>query len=688
MVTYDVDGAVVTNCVVEFIGSSFANSTTVTNVGTGGSAYNGTGVAADFNTAPTGAKDWVFSGATDKIAVPHGASINNLTTITWEIGFYVSSLNSATNILTGKMNNVAYSSTIAGPTIYVTSAGALGFERDQDGSNYRAYFTNTGVITAGHYYFLQVTWDCTGYAAGPTVSLSVDGAAPTTIAAYDSSGGTVTSWVDDSSDNLAIGNTPYADRPIPITLYVYRLHNVLVSPTDLTTNFNASIWRLVTPSSNSSTWNQDTVPNMAMAVLRPTVATAHNIVAHDVDEAIVTYCVCEFLGASFPTPDSEEPRVITDYVGGVVGAAYKNDYGTNPISGAQQWAFSGASDVISASAGTLDNLDYITLELAFDLKALPSAPAMLVCKMGDAAWPTNDAIGWEVYIDQYGRLTIKRDQYGWVYNAYYTASSTLGAGRNYFLQITWDCVGYANAPVVYLSEDGAAPTVMSLTASPSGTVTAWADDSGTPLAVGNDAFGDASADITLYLLRLHNRILTATTTDGTLTGGDLFTNFTQSVWRYTTTAPVFFVNSDVVLTKVQATDLAFSLYKLTGQKRPMNTQTDSITWYAIKNGHRIITHSTSDFSVVLVPSTDAPATDCTIATSFVVHLTAAEVLFLASQNEVMTHYAELTTGGHTFASTSGGLAVTIPPVPIPPPQIALTGVMRDVAINLRGSGLN
>ena len=410
------------------------------------------------------------------------------------------------------------------------------------------------------------------------------------------------------------------------------------------------------------------------------------MVAYDVDKAVVADCVFELLGASFPAPGSAQPLVITDPIGNIVGTTYKNGYGTNKVSGAQQWTFNGASDVIFASSDTLDNLDYITLEMAFNVNTYPTAPAMLACKIGNAAWPSNDAVGWEVFLDQYGRINIKRDQNGWTYNHYVTDGSTIDAGHSYFAQITWDCSGYSNAPVLYLSTDGAAPTVISLTADLSGTVTAWADDSGTALAVGNDRFGDANTHITLYLLRLHDQLLSATTTEGVLTGGDLFTNFTQSVWRYTTTAPVFNVKSDVVLTKVQATDLSFSLYKLTGQLRPMNTNTDSITWYALKDGSPIITHSTSDFSVALIPSVVMPATDATVAFSFVVHLTAAEVLFLASQIGV-THYAELTTGGGTVALTKGTLAVAITSV-LPPPQIALTGVMRDATIDLRGSGLN
>ena len=95
-VVYDVDGAIVTNCVVEFVATSFSNSTSVVNAISGGSAYNGTGTAADYGLAQSGSQRWKFSGSTDGITVPHGASIDNFcggNTVTCELGFYVNSIN-------------------------------------------------------------------------------------------------------------------------------------------------------------------------------------------------------------------------------------------------------------------------------------------------------------------------------------------------------------------------------------------------------------------------------------------------------------------------------------------------------------------------------------------------------------------------------------------------------------------
>ena len=260
MVTYDVDGAVVTNCVVEVIGASFASSTTVTNAGTGGATYNGTAAnAADFGNGKSGAQDWAFSGASDKITIPHGASVDNFSVGTWEIGFYLS--NAATGSLQAIVDKGMDS---LGFSIYIGGGGNLYIERDQTASIYRLY-NNSSTFASGHYYFLQVTWDCTGYTNAPVVKLSTDGGAPVTLTMSNGSSGTVTAFANDSAIPVTLGNSAANAYHESATIFFYRYHNVLVATGDLTTNFNASVWRL------ASTWQQRTVPNVALATVLPTI---------------------------------------------------------------------------------------------------------------------------------------------------------------------------------------------------------------------------------------------------------------------------------------------------------------------------------------------------------------------------------------------------------------------------------
>ena len=225
MVSYDVDGAIVTNCVVEFIGPSFPvpTSTAIDNIGTGGATYDGTAADNDYLLAQSGAQTFKMSDATDIISVPHGASIDNFVTATWEIGFYLNAVSGTHNMyLVGKVNSSNY-----GFRIYLDyTDGSIIIWRDGSTSVYRAYGSGTGLFSAGHRYYVAVTWDCTGYASAPVVYISTDGGAPSSKTMYHISSGTVTAWLTDATGNMSLANRATdSARATDLTLYFYRYHS-------------------------------------------------------------------------------------------------------------------------------------------------------------------------------------------------------------------------------------------------------------------------------------------------------------------------------------------------------------------------------------------------------------------------------------------------------------------------------
>ncbi len=263
MVTYDVDGAIITNAPVVFIGTSFPTTgTALVNAGTGSTTYNGTANANRHVTAKSGCDAWKTTATSDYISVPHGAAIDNFTYLTIEIGFYLDSIPSQNTMLVSKDASGG-----CGWSLYMKSTGILSLWRDDGTCTYWRDYT-IPALTAGHYYYVQVTWDCSGYTNAPIFKLSTDGAARTTPSVTNASSGTTTAWYSDSSNNLYIGNYTSASDCPTYTLDFVRIHTVIVADADLTTNFNASVWRL------SSSFQERTVPNVAAATTAQTLGSA------------------------------------------------------------------------------------------------------------------------------------------------------------------------------------------------------------------------------------------------------------------------------------------------------------------------------------------------------------------------------------------------------------------------------
>ena len=275
---YDVDGAIITHCPVDFIGSSFpTNGTIIVNAGTAGLDYNGSATSNRYTTGPGGGTGWDFLDTTERIATITGLPINNFTTASWEIGFYINSLpSSGQSMLFTKLNG-----NDMGFWVNLDLNGLLYIRKDQT-SGYAAYNSSTDIFAAGHYYLLQISWDVTDPTNYPIVHLSTDGAELQSVSLVDiSEMKGQYEFVNDDEFGIQIDNRVGSSNATLYTLYYFRWHDRILTQAEFNTNYNASIWRLrggvaiTTTTLGASTTNVagTTITKPSIDVSVPTLST-------------------------------------------------------------------------------------------------------------------------------------------------------------------------------------------------------------------------------------------------------------------------------------------------------------------------------------------------------------------------------------------------------------------------------
>jgi hypothetical protein len=219
--------AVGTNCQVKY--STWPpTGVTITNEGVAGAGYNGAAADNDYLLQPSDATSFVYDNTTDVVIIPAGAAINNPTTTTWEFVINISSLAVANDLLTKY-----------GFFVSVDTAGKIQMRRYDDGAvAYRLWYSAAGTIATGTNYHIQITWDMTGVAATPI--LYVNNVVTALTAAHS---GVTDAWVNDSAHNAYLGSREALDQPLVGTIYTFRWHNVILTPSQLTTNYYADYWR-------------------------------------------------------------------------------------------------------------------------------------------------------------------------------------------------------------------------------------------------------------------------------------------------------------------------------------------------------------------------------------------------------------------------------------------------------------
>jgi hypothetical protein len=244
---YDDDGVDITACGVEYVGDSFpVSGTTITNVGTAGSAYNATAAGVNcYDVAPSGAQMWTPVSSTNMLEIVSGAYVDNLDELTMEFAIRYNGYNgvNGNSALWAKAQTYQAWTILIGDT---TPAGntVIHVTRGTESSGTEHWETTNSVgMVVGNYYLIQISWACSSGAWGnaPVVHVN-DVNYPMTHAAS----GTGT-WAMDygatSSNNACLGNTISYDKYSPNSLLLFRLHSIALSPEQLTANYNASKWR-------------------------------------------------------------------------------------------------------------------------------------------------------------------------------------------------------------------------------------------------------------------------------------------------------------------------------------------------------------------------------------------------------------------------------------------------------------
>ena len=255
----DVDGAIVTNCQVEFI--SFPNTSTITNIGQAGAAYDGVISGGTVGTTSSGAPCLHFAGyptsPTDCVTIPHGPAIDNHGAITIEMIVYYKTApsdNTWPGLWDKSPGDTSMHSLGIGndsPPDIVTNV--LDFDTHMyngDGDITRLELDSAeDSFLPSRYHFIQLTYD----RSDPTNSESyavvrVNGSDPITLTDWGgwSNGGPAT-IIDDSGVDITLLNhginTSINNYGFCGDLILYRQHNVILTDEEQEINYLASRWR-------------------------------------------------------------------------------------------------------------------------------------------------------------------------------------------------------------------------------------------------------------------------------------------------------------------------------------------------------------------------------------------------------------------------------------------------------------
>lgn len=460
-----------------------ANSTTWTNQGTGGSSYNATASTTSlYHVQSNGYPYWGDIGQANYVCIPAGATTNNQSTVSWEIGFHFTGT-------TARSFQKIWDKAVGGYMVYLNTSApggtTLTLSRSTTGGTTQNWYEPTNTrFTPGNDYYIQIAWTAgtnPASAPHPTIYIGVNGTAPVLQTTYDDTGpaqGGTGSWYNDSVGTANIGNysantsCPYSSQDYWLNgrIYVFRQYN-----TNEATYF-----------SSGGSWNTDKA--------RWSASTP---------QTSVLYLGNAPGSSSFPTTGT----TITNK--GSSGSSYNGTAhaNTSPVRYATlgaytQWVFSGVADTLTIPSGTYtDNLSSVTFEFGIYYigSGSGSNAGMLFFKEsveGIFYALIEDTTG----IIEIGRTCTDASDDKWRFQTY------LAGGHWYDIEITWDMGSApANRPHVYVNNS----ELVGYSNSSVGTA-AWSSDSSYPIYIGNESALDQNLNVHIASFRLYNYIDAAT----------------------------------------------------------------------------------------------------------------------------------------------------------------------------------
>lgn len=483
------------------------NSSTWTNAGTLGSGFNATKVGTNrYGTDTNGYPYWGNLTTSDAVCVPAGSGHDNLTNVSFEIGFYYTS--EAAQRFGGRLYDKAY----GGFSLYIDKTyDYLTVSRATTGGSHQNwYIPTTTNIAPGHFYYIQISWAAgsnPATAPDPTIYISVDGGTPTlqVKANYDNSGGNKNgtgSWFNDSVGPADLGNLssstcaiPESGYNLPGKLYVFRMFN---TAEDFSSGGDYYVDNHLTSETVQAYIEYAAFPNS------PSL-NVNNTGKQYVDSTWIS--LPGYQATASPT---NRKAALGTYT---------------------QWVFSGSSDKITVpSDSVIENVDNFTLEFGFYYNAYTGSEARLFAK---------DGVNGQFYVgidETHDWLVVSRGTTGSPYqDTYHTPENSLTPGVWYEVQITWafGTGPTGSGPHVYINND------VSVTSYDSVGTGNWDNDSGEPLVIGNESSSDLNLNGSLAIFRWYNYIVETAT---------LQTNYTEDSARWTTEYEIKYSNEAIPIT--------------------------------------------------------------------------------------------------------------------------------------------
>jgi hypothetical protein len=490
-----------------------ANPLTIVNTGSGSTTFNGTAVDNDYALLPSGATSFHFDTNADYVSIPAGLPLSGPHTL--EVYLTPEAIAAAPDVFF----TANYGISLAGDHyIYI-------WRSDASATNFAVFVSDNPVVYDGVPVYIQLTWD----APENTPLLRVNGVSE----AVTNTGSALTTWYNADATTSRFGVRPDASQWLIGTVYLWRFHSEVLTPTELTAQYNADKLR----------------------VMR----------AYNADGTIKG--VVQYRGVTGTTdwPATNGGATVTN--SGTAGSAYNatmsdQDNGLTLSSGATGYNSTDSTDVITIPAGAAVKMaaNQVTIEAIINFAALPSVGTgwtNIFSKLssslrGTPFWFCITSTGAiEVGIYDTTITNVK---------AYNTADATIAINTWYNIQVTWDLSGaVTTAPTIYVNN-----VSQSLTAAGAGTT--FYNDSAVAGVVG---YGVTTAPNTydylqgeMILLRVHQELLTPT---------ELSAQYTADTWRYlaandawtetvtptcTTTVPVFVHNVNVTETIIPSATTA------------------------------------------------------------------------------------------------------------------------------------
>jgi hypothetical protein len=233
------------NCVVEFayyspsLNSFPATGTTLQNLATTGSAYNGAAYQNDIATMASGAQYWNMLGnASEQVIVTDGTAIQNLRNVTFEI---LMQYGNATSVYPF-CKPTSLSSYGIEPTVTATYTNIS--HRCSTGS---VTWQQTGLtFSVGSWYHMQYSWAMgTQGSASAYPIIGVNGTYYTNgssgFTEYTTTGNGY-AYDTDNGYNLDVGGQVGSNATVEFM--VFRLHSAALTQAQMLQNYNADAWRM------------------------------------------------------------------------------------------------------------------------------------------------------------------------------------------------------------------------------------------------------------------------------------------------------------------------------------------------------------------------------------------------------------------------------------------------------------